>query len=75
MLPRVRNCRLVPAGFMVFPEVKGVERSRECSSVGMTLLVADSNSTLTKNQVLSVLQYLGQMRECNALLLDTRKVN
>ena len=57
-------------------EVEGVGRRRECSSVGMTLLVADSNSTpSTKNQVLSVFQHLGQMRECNALLLDTGKVN
>lgn len=60
---------------MRFPELKEVEavgRSRECSSSSMvmTLLVAHSNSTIsTKTQVLSLLQYLGEMRGCNALLL------
>lgn len=79
MLPQVRNHHLVLGGFTVFPELKeveGVGRSGECSSVGMTLLAADSNSTtLTKTWVLSVLQHLGEMRECNALLSDTGKVN
>lgn len=79
MLPQVRNHHLVLGGFTVFPKLKdveGVRRSRECSSVGMTLLVARSNSTTsTKNQVISVLQHLGQKRECNALLLDTGKVD
>ena len=51
----------------MFPKLKEVAvvgRSREGSSVGMTLLVAGSNSTtLTKNRALSVPQHLGQMRE------------
>lgn len=79
MLPQVRNHHLVLGGFTVFPklkEVEGVRKSRECSSVGVTLLVARITSTTsTKNQVLSVLQHLGQKRECNALLLDTGKVD
>jgi len=67
MLPQVRNHHLVLGGFTVFPKLKEVAvvgRSREGSSVGMTLLVAGSNSTtLTKNRALSVPQHLGQMRE------------
>lgn len=46
--------------FPKWKEVEGVGRSRECSSVGMTCLVAYSNSTTsTKNQVL---QHLGQVQ-------------
>lgn len=43
--------------------------------MGMTLLVADTDSTTsTKSRVLSLLQCLGQMMVCSILLLDTGKV-
>lgn len=43
--------------------------------MGMTLLVADTDSTtLTKSRVLSLLQHRGQMMVCSILLLDTGKV-
>lgn len=54
----------------------GVGRSRECSSVGMTLLVADTDSiTSTRSRALSLLQHPEQSRVYSILLLDTGKVN
>lgn len=43
--------------------------------MGMTLLVADTDSTtLTRSRVFSLLQHLRQIRVCSILLLDTGKV-
>lgn len=43
--------------------------------MGMTLLVADTDSTAsTKSRVLSLLHHLEQIRVCSILLLDTGKV-
>lgn len=63
MLPHVRNGHLILKLFVV-RGVEGVGRSRGCSSVGMTLLVADTDSTTLTRSVLSLLQHLEQIRAC-----------
>lgn len=69
MLLLVRNYHIVLMDFMLLSkmrEVEGVERSPECSGVGMMLSGAGSSSILlTKNQALSVLQHLEQTGECS----------